>query len=68
MLFTAMLNTFHGALAYLIMCPSEGVQVMCITYQAEEVTGEIVRFAGGYQRAGEKQVVLDPCLVYSVES
>ena len=55
---------WDGALAYLIMCPPEGVQVMCVTYQPEEVNGETILIAGGYNRAGDRQIVLDPCLVF----
>ncbi|WBU64455.1 hypothetical protein [Paracoccus aerodenitrificans] len=58
---------WDGALAYLIMCDPEGVQVMCITYEPEEVTGEPIQFAGGYIRAARKQIILDPCLTYPVE-
>ncbi|APE42638.1 hypothetical protein BOO69_03785 [Sulfitobacter alexandrii] len=58
---------WDGALAYLIMCDPQEVQVMCVTYYPQEVTGEPVQFAGGYNRAGERQIVLDPCLTYPVE-
>lgn len=58
---------WDGVLAYLIMCKPDGVQVMYVTYQPREASQEPVRFAGGYNRAGEKQVVLDPCLVYPAE-
>tara|TARA_R100000789_G_scaffold7097_3_gene11427 strand:+ start:847 stop:1269 length:423 start_codon:yes stop_codon:yes gene_type:complete len=58
---------WDGALAYLIMCQPEQVQVMCVTYYPEDVTGEPVQFAGGYNRAGERQIILDPCLTYSVD-
>jgi hypothetical protein len=58
---------WDGALAYLTMCEPDEVQVMCVTYYQEEVTGEPVQFAGGYNRAGERQIVLDPCLTYPVD-
>jgi hypothetical protein len=36
---------------------------MCITYSTNGMeAGDRVLFAGGYNRAGEKRVVLDPCL------
>ncbi|SFD25273.1 hypothetical protein [Tropicimonas isoalkanivorans] len=59
---------WDGALAYLIMCEPEEVQVMCITYSPAEVNGETIMFAGGYNRSGERQVVLDPCLVFPNEA
>ncbi len=59
---------WDGALAYLIMCQSGGIQVMCVTYARKRVSDEIVMFAGGYNRYGETQVVLDPCLVYPAGS
>lgn len=58
---------WDGALAYLIMCREEPVQVMCVTYEEREASSEPVLFAGGYNRVGETQVMLDPCLVYPVE-
>jgi len=52
-----------GVLAYLIMCPEAGVQVMCVAYSTNDMQpGDVVTFAGGYARVGEKQVMLDPCL------
>jgi hypothetical protein len=52
-----------GVLAYLIMCPEPGVQVMCVAYSANDMRpGDVVMFGGGYSRVGEKQVMLDPCL------
>lgn len=58
---------WDGALAYLIMCEPEDIQVMCVTYYPREVTGETIRFAGGYNRNGERQIILDPCLVYPAD-
>lgn len=52
-----------GVLAYLIMCPEPGVQIMCVAYNTNGMQpGDVVMFAGGYARVGEKQVMLDPCL------
>ena len=54
---------WDGALAYLIMCADTGVQVMCVTYSKEGLeVGDVVQFAGGYARVGERQIMLDPCL------
>lgn len=58
---------WDGALAYLVMCKPEGIQVMCVTYAEREASPQIVLFAGGYSRIGERQIVLDPCLVYPVD-
>lgn len=52
-----------GALAYLIMCEPEDVQVLCITYdRGGRVPGDDAVIAGGYIRADERRVILDPCL------
>ncbi len=52
-----------GTLAYLIMCPDGGVQVMCVTYETNGLKpGDEVTFGGGYARVGERQIMLDPCL------
>lgn len=59
-------NHWDGALAYLIMCAPEGIQVMCVTYAPQEITGEEIMFAGGYNRYSDTQILLDPCLVYPV--
>lgn len=54
---------WDGALAYLIMCEKSGVQIMCVTYSREgREVGDTVLFAGGYGRAGENRIMLDPCL------
>lgn len=54
-----------GALAYLIMCPEDQVQVLCIAYQTNGMqSGDSVTFSGGYGRLGESQIVLDPCLAH----
>lgn len=58
---------WDGALAYLIMCEPEGIQVMCVTYSLSEVDGQPVMLAGGYNRVGERQIMLDPCLAYPPE-
>lgn len=58
---------WDGALAYLLMCGEAGVEVMCVTYSKDgRNVGDTVLFAGGYIRAGERQIMLDPCLA-SVE-
>jgi hypothetical protein len=58
---------WDGALAYLVMCEEDNVQVLCVTYSADgREVGEVVTFGGGYSRAGEKQIVLDPCLASNV--
>lgn len=55
---------WDGALAYLVMCGPDEVQVMCVTYSKEDrEIGQAVLFAGGFSRWGERQVMLDPCLV-----
>ena len=54
---------FDGALAYLTMCNAQGPQVLCVTYSTNGLkAGDKVAFAGGYNRAGDKRVILDPCL------
>ncbi|MBV2185758.1 MAG: hypothetical protein KUL88_14600 [Rhizobium sp.] len=54
---------WDGTLAYLIMCQEPDVQVMCVTYSKENRNvGDTVLFAGGYNRAGERRIMLDPCL------
>lgn len=54
---------WDGALAYLIMCEEAGVQVLCVTYSIDgREVGETVLFGGGYSRAGDKRIMLDPCL------
>jgi hypothetical protein len=58
---------WDGALAYLIMCRDGPIQVMCVTYEERAASSEPVLFAGGYNRVGETQVMLDPCLVYPAD-
>lgn len=59
---------WDGTLAYLIMCEEPGVQVMCVTYSKEgREIGEKVVFGGGYVRAGERRIMLDPCLASPAE-
>lgn len=54
---------WDGALAYLILCEAAGAQVMCVTYETNGLEpGDAAVVAGGYQRAGPRQVILDPCL------
>jgi hypothetical protein len=62
---TGKLTAVHwdGVLGYLIMCDEADVQVMCVTYSVEgREVGETVSFAGGYVRAGDRKIMLDPCL------
>jgi hypothetical protein len=59
---------WDGALAYLVMCAPEAVQVMCVTYYPfEGDPDEPLLLAGGYMRVGAKQIMLDPCLAYDAE-
>lgn len=59
---------WDGALAYLVMCKEGGVQVLCVTYSKDGVAvGDKVLFGGGYSRAGDKQIMLDPCLASKPE-
>ncbi len=52
-----------GALAHIILCGAPGTQVMCVTYDTNGMQpGDFAVVAGGYQRAGPEQVILDPCL------
>jgi hypothetical protein len=52
-----------GVIAYLVMCDPKVMEVVCVTYETNEMrAGEAVSFAGGYRRRGEKQIFLDPCL------
>lgn len=54
---------WDGTLAYLIMCPESAIQVMCVTYSKEgRRVGDSVTFTGGYNRVGERAIMLDPCL------
>lgn len=52
-----------GALVYLTMCGQGAMQVHCVTYQANDMkAGDVVSFAGGYERGANGDVILDPCL------
>lgn len=54
---------WDGALAYLVMCQESQVQVLCVTYSRDgRDVGDTVLFGGGFARAGERQIMLDPCL------
>lgn len=54
-----------GALAYLIMCEPDNVQVICVTYSTNDLErGDVVLLAGGYSRIGDQEIMLDPCLPY----
>lgn len=58
-------SEFDGVLAYLVMCPAEKVQVICVTYAPHEVVADQqILLAGGFAGAAEGQVILDPCLAY----
>lgn len=52
-----------GVMAYLLMCEPADVQVMCVTYSANDLKrGDAVVMGGGYRRLDDHHVVLDPCL------
>ena len=54
---------WDGALAYLLMCDESDVQVLCVTYSRDgRNVGDTVVFGGGYSRAGDRRIMLDPCL------
>lgn len=54
---------WDGVLAYLVMCEESQVQVLCVTYSRDgRNIGDTVLFGGGYSRAGERRIMLDPCL------
>jgi hypothetical protein len=51
------------ALTYLIMCQPHEIQIMCVTYSVGDFKpGDVAVFAGGFSRAGERRIILDPCL------
>jgi hypothetical protein len=51
------------ALAYLEMCDAKGLRVVCVTYKTNGMRmGDVVTFAGGYDRRSKEWVMLDPCL------
>lgn len=53
----------NSALVYLTMCDKPRLQVLCVTYETNGMKpGDVVSFAGGYERSVTGQVVLDPCL------
>lgn len=58
---------WDGALAYAIMCSPDAVQVMCVAYAPPDRTDAEVTFAGGFLRAGERRIMLDPCLIYPTD-
>lgn len=52
-----------GVIAYIVMCDAKAMEVVCVTYETNDMrAGEVVSFAGGYQRRGDKQIFMDPCL------
>jgi len=54
-----------GAIAYLVMCDPDVMQVVCVTYETNDMrAGEEVSFGGGFFRRGDKQIFMDPCLAF----
>ncbi|WP_274423933.1 hypothetical protein [Chelativorans sp. YIM 93263] len=54
---------FDGALAYLVVCPADGPQALCITYSTNGMEpGEHIKMSGGTQRIASNKIILDPCL------
>ncbi len=54
-----------GAIAYLVMCDPNVMQVVCVTYETNDLrAGDEVSFGGGFFRRGEKQIFMDPCLSF----
>lgn len=52
-----------GVIAYIIMCDENVMEVVCVTYETNDLrAGDVVSFAGGFQRRGERQIFMDPCL------
>jgi hypothetical protein len=52
-----------GVIAYIVMCDEAKMEVVCVTYETNDMkAGDVVSFAGGYRRRGEKQIIMDPCL------
>jgi hypothetical protein len=59
---------WDGVLAYLVMCEDSQVQVLCVTYSRDgRNVGDTVLFGGGYSRAGDRRIMLDPCLAGPVD-
>lgn len=53
------------AIAYLVMCDPNVMQVVCVTYETNDMRpGEEVSFGGGFFRRGDKQIFMDPCLTF----
>lgn len=56
-------SIWDGALAYLVLCPADQMQVVCVTYEPLDPSeGRQVTLAGGVAGADQTQVLLDPCL------
>ena len=54
---------WNGVLAYLEMCDSRGLRVVCVTYETNGMlAGDVVAFGGGLASRNKEWVVLDPCL------
>ncbi|WP_299910386.1 hypothetical protein [uncultured Paracoccus sp.] len=52
-----------GVLAYLVLCETADVQVLCVTYETGGFEpGDGAVLAGGFIRAEGRRVMLDPCL------
>lgn len=52
-----------GVIAYIVMCDEKIMEVVCVTYETNDMrAGEVVSFAGGYRRRGDRQIIMDPCL------
>ena len=53
----------NGVLAYLEMCDSKGLRVVCVTYETNGMrAGDVVTFGGGFASSNKEWVILDPCL------
>jgi len=52
-----------GTLAYLEMCTSGSLRVVCVTYQINGMkVGDVVSFGGGFANSNDQWIKLDPCL------
>ena len=58
-------SDWDGALAWLVMCPTDRVQVICATYEPlDPLPDRDITLAGGVAGWGEGKLLLDPCLPY----
>lgn len=54
-----------GVIAYLVMCDPNVMEVVCVTYETNDMrAGEVISFGGGFFRRGDKQIFMDPCLAF----